>query len=525
MTWKVCKCGQNPLYLQNQRILSQNTNHSNTKLMRERYFLCALAAVAALSLSAQEVVPTIKRNLPMRSLPAGKAMPATLGVDKAIGTDVMRKMSVPALASDTSATVANWNYLHRKNYHWADSCWVMDEESTYTRDDYGRELSVVTSNGFTRISKYDEKGRRCEEYTAQDETLFTKSFLFYDTVEEDFGTGFMSYSRRNEKEEWNFERGYQWEIQRDERGNVKDTYYVEKTSSDSLVDHFLSLHYDSVTWQPTTILVGVENGTVFTNLKWHKFNGQILQPLNYDQSLIPYNFLYTQDRFNQPTDGEFSGQTFHIDYDEHGFTKAVYVTDTLGGNALMMNVYVRKVEDDLSERHDLRFYYDFDGDGGIDEEKELYRIMCKQVRPDGQVVLQELMDGSGYFVNSLSYDEYGNLISYSYMEEQDGNFVLKKGYEDSYVYDNSNGTVLECERSVYDAEKSVFVPQSKVVYSDYVRYASTGISEAGDAADAQSGPTRVYDLQGRCVGATVKGLPAGVYVVKQGKTTSKVIVR
>lgn len=493
--------------------------------MRERYFLCALAAVAALSLSAQEVVPTIKRNLPMRSLPAGKAMPATLGVDKAIGTDVMRKMSVPALASDTSATVANWNYLHRKNYHWADSCWVMDEESTYTRDDYGRELSVVTSNGFTRISKYDEKGRRCEEYTAQDETLFTKSFLFYDTVEEDFGTGFMSYSRRNEKEEWNFERGYQWEIQRDERGNVKDTYYVEKTSSDSLVDHFLSLHYDSVTWQPTTILVGVENGTVFTNLKWHKFNGQILQPLNYDQSLIPYNFLYTQDRFNQPTDGEFSGQTFHIDYDEHGFTKAVYVTDTLGGNALMMNVYVRKVEDDLSERHDLRFYYDFDGDGGIDEEKELYRIMCKQVRPDGQVVLQELMDGSGYFVNSLSYDEYGNLISYSYMEEQDGNFVLKKGYEDSYVYDNSNGTVLECERSVYDAEKSVFVPQSKVVYSDYVRYASTGISEAGDAADAQSGPTRVYDLQGRCVGATVKGLPAGVYVVKQGKTTSKVFVR
>ena len=484
-----------------------------------------MAAVAALSMSAQEVVPTIKRNLPMRSLPAGKAMPATLGVDKAIGTDVMRKMSVPALASDTSATVANWNYLHRKNYHWADSCWVMDEESTYTRDDYGRELSVVTSNGFTRISKYDEKGRRCEEYTAQDETLFTKSFLFYDTVEEDFGTGFMSYSRRNEKEEWNFERGYQWEIQRDERGNVKDTYYVEKTSSDSLVDHFLSLHYDSVTWQPTTILVGVENGTVFTNLKWHKFNGQILQPLNYDQSLIPYNFLYTQDRFNQPTDGEFSGQTFHIDYNEHGFTKAVYVTDTLGGNALMMNVYVRKVEDDLSERHDLRFYYDFDGDGGIDEEKELYRIMCKQVRPDGQVVLQELMDGSGYFVNSLSYDEYGNLISYSYMEEQDGNFVLKKGYEDSYVYDNSNGTVLECERSVYDAEKSVFVPQSKVVYSDYVRYASTGISEAGDAADAQSGPTRVYDLQGRCVGATVKGLPAGVYVVKQGKTTSKVIVR
>lgn len=493
--------------------------------MRERYFLCALAAVAALSLSAQEVVPTIKRNLPMRSLPAGKAMPATLGVDKAIGTDVMRKMSVPALASDTSATVANWNYLHRKNYHWADSCWVMDEESTYTRDDYGRELSVVTSNGFTRISKYDEKGRRCEEYTAQDETLFTKSFLFYDTVEEDFGTGFMSYSRRNEKEEWNFERGYQWEIQRDERGNVKDTYYVEKTSSDSLVDHFLSLHYDSVTWQPTTILVGVENGTVFTNLKWHKFNGQILQPLNYDQSLIPYNFLYTQDRFNQPTDGEFSGQTFHIDYDEHGFTKAVYVTDTLGGNALMMNVYVRKVEDDLSERHDLRFYYDFDGDGGIDEEKELYRIMCKQVRPDGQVVLQELMDGSGYFVNSLSYDEYGNLISYSYMEEQDGNFVLKKGYEDSYVYDNSNGTVLECERSVYDAEKSVFVPQSKVVYSDYVRYASTGISETDEGADSQRNPTRVYDLQGRCMGATVKGLPAGVYVVKQGKTTSKVIVR
>lgn len=493
--------------------------------MRERYFLCALAAVAALSLSAQEVVPTIKRNLPMRSLPAGKAMPATVGVNKAIGTDVMRQMSVPVLASDTSAVDANWNYLHKKHYHWADSCWVMDEESTYTRDDYGRELSVVTSNGFTRISKYDEKGRRCEEYTAQDETLFTKSFLFYDTVEEDFGTGFMSYSRRNEKEEWNFERGYQWEIQRDERGNVKDTYYVEKTSSDSLVDHFLSLHYDSVTWQPTTIMVGVENGTVFTNLKWHKFNGQILQPLNYDQSLIPYNFLYTQDRFNQPTDGEFSGQTFHIDYDEHGFTKAVYVTDTLGGNALMMNVYVRKVEDDLSERHDLRFYYDFDGDGGIDEEKELYRIMCKQVRPDGQVVLQELMDGSGYFVNSLSYDEYGNLISYSYMEEQDGNFVLKKGYEDSYVYDNSNGTVLEHERSVYNAENGVFVPQSKVVYSDYVRYASTGISEAGDAADAQSGPTRVYDLQGRCVGATVKGLPAGVYVVKQGKTTSKVIVR
>lgn len=111
------------------------------------------------------------------------------------------------------------------------------------------------------------------------------------------------------------------------------------------------------------------------------------------------------------------------------------------------------------------------------------------------------------------------------MEQENGDLVLRQGYNDSYVYDQSNGTVLEHERSVYNAENGVFVPQSKVVYSDYVRYASTGISEAGDAADAQSGPTRVYDLQGRCVGATVKGLPAGVYVVKQGKTTSKVIVR
>ena len=192
---------------------------------------------------------------------------------------------------------------------------------------------------------------------------------------------------------------------------------------------------------------------------------------------------------------------------------------------MMMNVYKRKVEDNLSERHELRFYYDFDGDGSIDEEKELYRFMGKQVRPDGKVTLQELVDASGYSVNSFSYDEYDNLISYGYMEQENGDLVLRQGYNDSYVYDNSNGTVLEHERSVYNAENGVFVPQSKVVYSDYVRYASTGISETDEGADSQRNPTRVYDLQGRCMGATVKGLPAGVYVVKQGKTTSKVIVR
>lgn len=34
----------------------------------------------------------------------------------------------------------------------------------------------------------------------------------------------------------------------------------------------------------------------------------------------------------------------------------------------------------------------------------------------------------------------------------------------------------------------------------------------------------VYDLQGRMVGTSVQGLKAGIYIVKQGGTTSKVAV-
>lgn len=498
--------------------------------MRERYILCAWAVAAALSVSAQEVVPSIQRTFPRLTLPAGKAAPVMSGLKKSADMGVPQRMALPTtLASDTSAVGGKWNYLHQELYRWGNDHWILADEASYTRDKYGRMLTMSCASGMNESYKYDEKGRSCEGITWQGDSIFNRWRGEYDSVVEDFMTKQWRYTRQHANQEWQLTALDINDIRRDSRGNVRD-FYIINGLNDSISDHFLHLDYDSLTHQPTRIDVG-NGATVFTDLKWHKFNGQILLPLNNDRSLIPFSFYYKQDKNNWPTDGCVIGLKFHIDYDEHGFTKAVFDEEADGDVPMRKKVYTRTVNEDLSEFHQMEFYYDLNNDGQI-AENELIGIQVRMVRSDGQIEKQESvgyidMTYVGHIFERLGYDKYGNRTIYERYEKADDSdqLLFKTGNKNDYVYDESNGTILEMVRSVFDTEEGQYVPSARYVYSDYVRYASTGIAEADVEADAENVPTEVFDLMGRQLGTSVKGLPAGVYVVKKGHTSSKVFVK
>lgn len=46
-----------------------------------------------------------------------------------------------------------------------------------------------------------------------------------------------------------------------------------------------------------------------------------------------------------------------------------------------------------------------------------------------------------------------------------------------------------------------------------------------DESDDSNLPIEVYNINGTKVGNTIDGLPAGIYITKQGKIVEKLIVR
>ena len=108
-------------------------------------------------------------------------------------------------------------------------------------------------------------------------------------------------------------------------------------------------------------------------------------------------------------------------------------------------------------------------------------------------------------------------VSYSSVEEYDGTATSELSY--SFTALEANATYVFTVTAVDDGETSLSSDEIFVTLSDN----STGISavQAFGSTNDASCETRVYDLLGREMPAT--GIPHGVYIIKNGDKTRKII--
>ena len=140
---------------------------------------------------------------------------------------------------------------------------------------------------------------------------------------------------------------------------------------------------------------------------------------------------------------------------------------------------------------------------------------------------------------------------YFYMKDNQGRYIYQTGNYDSFNVstelpedaEEASWTFEPTEDGeawiIMNAKTGKFIQYSKQ-YNSYGCYAEntddrvlpliyrstgtvTGI--AGIEAPAFSGKTEIFNIQGQRMNGTMESLPAGIYLVRRGNHTSKVIVR
>lgn len=124
-----------------------------------------------------------------------------------------------------------------------------------------------------------------------------------------------------------------------------------------------------------------------------------------------------------------------------------------------------------------------------------------------------------------THDEHGNKTIYEVSLSYDQGKTWVIGIQSeryTYEYDEATGEMLSALTERYNTETQQYEKRSKYVYSQ-IEDVATAIDQP--SADNGEAPTAVYNLQGVYMGATTDQLPTGIYLVKQGGTTHKVLKR
>ena len=183
----------------------------------------------------------------------------------------------------------------------------------------------------------------------------------------------------------------------------------------------------------------------------------------------------------------------------------------------------------------------YDGKGGYVRETESHFKVLERTK---KTVSD---DGTEHYINE-SYEDYNSDGTYSsneiiekretviktingkrlqdwfmsYNYNEDGTEKSRQGERYTYEYDEATGEMLSALTERYNTETQQYEKRSKYVYSQ-IEDVATAIDQP--SADNGEAPTAVYNLQGVYMGATTDQLPTGIYLVKQGGTTHKVLKR
>jgi len=241
----------------------------------------------------------------------------------------------------------------------------------------------------------------------------------------------------------------------------------------------------------------------FKDIEWKDCNGQIFEALN------DYDFLEGDNRMTKATiinKTESSTDTTIIDveYDDNGgYTQKLFQPTS---SVPWYSQTLENIDNNGSFKTTTVWYEDLDSTGtitpGDSTSIEIHQYTCDD---KGFLIKEEswnIVPGEhkGYnlnrFKNTYSeVDDYPSEIIFT----RDGLDLLTETYDD-------------IEEECY----------AKTVYSDFIQVSATSISSPVAAPNAANG---VYNLNGVKVGSDTGNLPKGVYIVKKGTETKKVVVR
>lgn len=185
------------------------------------------------------------------------------------------------------------------------------------------------------------------------------------------------------------------------------------------------------------------------------------------------------------------------------------------------------------------------------DDKTFGYMPAKEVKLSGDSVNAD----AGYAITLIASDYVDSnsraATTYYYMQDALGRYIYQKGtYNTFQLSATLPENIAEASWSVeieYEGENPV-VKITNAATGKYIQYAEQhdtfacdsdaqgvlpSLYEATDSTtgvegveiEAVDGPVEVYNLQGIRMGSSLEGLPAGLYIVRQGRVVTKVIVR
>lgn len=151
--------------------------------------------------------------------------------------------------------------------------------------------------------------------------------------------------------------------------------------------------------------------------------------------------------------------------------------------------------------------------------------------PVGEIVMSyEITDDNGSYISKNTstidgteteteecvYNDNGDMTKETYSDGKDF-----ESYEYSYSYNAATGLADYMLASAYNKSTKAYDPSYKLEYSNYVDV-TTGISNA-TATTPGNGKTAIYNAHGIYMGKSFDSLHGGIYIVRQGGKSFKVI--
>lgn len=231
-----------------------------------------------------------------------------------------------------------------------------------------------------------------------------------------------------------------------------------------------------------------------TNLKWKETNGQLYT--QYDEWMQTGNKLLSADLVYEEGGNVETFGSISVIYkdDGKGYVEVAQYTD----EPERVVSELTYTDDNGSYEYDVQNYLDANGDGvynNDDIQTHVRKIVTYNANGDCILEQNEALNEDMTAMEIFAATKY------------------------DYTYDESNGEVKEYMVSEYDYDTQTFVPAMKFVTEKFVDVVA-GIHNVGTTA---SDAVQVYNVQGMKVGAKQNVGAKGLYIVKKGGKTIKVV--
>lgn len=445
-------------------------------------------------------------------------------------------------------------WRHKTGVHYTTkdngATWTKIGDIAFSYDTKGNLLSQKETNavsGGIDLTEYtyDAQGHNTSsKWTINDTPDAYNEYFYDDPILKDLCMGGLSYSYDEATKKWiNPKEKNRLSFTRNSQNNItevnkKDIVYDGTIHIDKLYNTY-DKSGTKLTNMVTTSYSSSNGETRYDkkafDLVWYKTNGQV-----YDfNKVCCLSLELEEDKDNLLK----SGNIYTLTPDGTGVSNIYTLKNTYdgkGGYVRETESYFKDLErtkktvsDDGTEHYIYESYKDYNSDGTYSSNEIIEKRETVIKTINGKRLQEWFMsydyneDGtekSRYKLTS-THDEHGNNTIYEafWSFDQGKTWVIaRQGERYTYEYDEATGEMLSALTERYNTETQQYEKRSKYVYSQ-IEDVATAIDQP--SADNGEAPTAVYNLQGVYMGATTDQLPTGIYLVKQGGTTHKVLKR